>query len=34
MPVEALEKSQWREIDENSFCSAWETEIGEIPTLH
>ncbi len=31
MPVEALEKSQWREIDEGSFRSAWETEVSEIP---
>lgn len=31
MPVEALEKSQWREIDENSFRSAWEAEVSEIP---
>ncbi len=31
MPVEALEKSQWREIDESSFRAAWETEVSEIP---
>jgi len=31
MPVKALEKSQWREIDEGSFRSAWETEVSEIP---
>ncbi|MCA4921342.1 MAG: strawberry notch family protein [Methylobacterium sp.] len=31
MPVDSLEKSQWREIDEDSFRSAWETEVSETP---
>ncbi|MGL5445982.1 MAG: strawberry notch-like NTP hydrolase domain-containing protein [Rhabdaerophilum sp.] len=31
MPIEALEKSQWRETDEVNFRSAWETEVSEIP---
>jgi len=31
LPIEALEKSQWREIDETSFHAAWETEVSAIP---
>jgi hypothetical protein len=31
MPIEVLEKSQWRESDEASFHAAWETEVCEIP---
>jgi hypothetical protein len=31
MPVDSLEKSQWREVDEDSFRSVWETEVSETP---
>lgn len=31
MTVEALQKSQWREVGEPSFQSAWEHEVAETP---
>ena len=31
MTVEALQKSQWRDVGENSFQSAWENEVAETP---
>ncbi len=31
MPVEALEKSQWRDTDESAFRFAWEEEVRGIP---
>jgi len=31
MTVEALQKSQWREVGEQSFIASWAHEVGEIP---
>jgi len=31
MPVESLEKSQWRDTDESAFRFAWEEEVRSIP---
>ncbi|MGL4525426.1 MAG: strawberry notch-like NTP hydrolase domain-containing protein [Aestuariivirga sp.] len=31
MTVDALQKSQWREVGEHSFRSAWEHEVAETP---